>query len=144
LKVLVRCGDYIQRAGGTIWGLTSYVESNKETTQKFIRAIAKAIMYFRDNKDGSIPIIKKYLAIKTDAEAGAIWDQLHDAFGAEVPKDLFRKIFESRRKTMIAARQWPESKPLPDVEHFLDRSLLESTLKEMKYVPTERHNPKTN
>lgn len=144
LKVLIRCGDYIQRAGGTIWGLTSYVEKNQDTTKKLIRAIAKAIMYFRDNRDGSIPIIKKYLAIKTDAEAGAIWDELHDAFGAEVPKDLFEKIFESRRKTMIAARQWPENKPLPDTEQFLARNLLETTLKEMNYVPTKRAGLKTN
>jgi hypothetical protein len=36
---------------------------------------------------------------------------------------------------MIAARQWPADKPLPDPEQFLARALLESTLKEMNYVP---------
>jgi ABC-type nitrate/sulfonate/bicarbonate transport system substrate-binding protein len=137
LKILLRTGDYIPRAGGAVWTMKSMVEKNPETVKKFIRSIAKAVMYFRDNKEGSIPILKNHLGIKTDAEAGAIWDQLHDAFGAELPKDLFRHIFESRRLTMIAARQWPADKPLPDIEHFLMRDMLESTLKEMKYVPTK-------
>jgi ABC-type nitrate/sulfonate/bicarbonate transport system substrate-binding protein len=137
LKVLLRTGDYIQRAGGTIWGMQATVDNNPETAKKIIRAIAKGVMYFRDNKQGSIAVLKHHLGIKTDEEAGLIWDQLHNAYGAEVPKDLFREIFESRRQTMIAARQWPPDKPLPDPEQFLARDLLDSTLKEMGYVPTK-------
>ena len=38
---------------------------------------------------------------------------------------------------MIAAKQWAPDKPLPDPEQFLTRSLLESTLKDMNYVPTK-------
>ena len=38
---------------------------------------------------------------------------------------------------MIAAKQWAADKPLPDPEQFLLRGLLESTLKEMNYVPTK-------
>ena len=53
-----------------------------------------------------------------------------------MPKDLFAEILESRRLTMIAARQWPADKPLPDPEQFLARNLLDPTLKEMNYVPT--------
>ena len=66
-----------------------------------------------------------------------IWDELHNTFAAEMPADLFREIFESRRLDMIAAKQWPADKPLPDPEQFLARALLESTLKEMNYVPTK-------
>jgi NitT/TauT family transport system substrate-binding protein len=145
LKVLLRTGDYIPRAGGTIWGMEAFVEKNPETVKKLIRAIAKGVMYFRDNKQGSIAVLKHHLGIKNDEEASAIWDQLRNAFGAEVPKGLFHKIFESRRLTMIAARQWPQDKPLPDPEQFLARNLLDSTLKEMGYVPTELEAPtKTN
>jgi NitT/TauT family transport system substrate-binding protein len=137
LKILLRTGDYIPRAGGTIWCMKSYVEQHPDTVKKIIRAIAKAVMYFRTNKAGSIKVLEHHIAsIKSDAEAGAIWDQLHNSFGAEVPKDLFRDIFESRRLTMIAARQWPAGKPLPDTEQFIARNLLDSTLKEMHYVPT--------
>jgi len=113
------------------------VEKNPETTKKFIRAIARAVTYFRSNKEGSVRTLKEHLGITSDEEAGVIWEQLKDAFGAELPKDLFRAILESRRQTMIAARQWPADKPLPDPEQFVARDLLESTLKEMGYVPTK-------
>jgi NitT/TauT family transport system substrate-binding protein len=136
LKVLLRTGDYIPRAGGTIFCLQSMVEQHPETVKKIIRAIAKAVMYFRTNKEGSIKVLEHHIAsIKNDKEAGLIWDQLHDSYGAEVPPALFREILESRRQTMIAARQWPADKPLPDPEQFIARNLLESTLKEMNYVP---------
>jgi ABC-type nitrate/sulfonate/bicarbonate transport system substrate-binding protein len=136
LKILLRTGDYIPRAGGTVWCMQSMVEQHPDTVKKVIRAIAKAVMYFRTNKEGSIKVMEHHIgSIKSDEEAGLIWDQLHDSFGAEVPPDLFREILESRRLTMIAARQWPTDKPLPDPEQFLARSLLESTLKEMNYVP---------
>jgi NitT/TauT family transport system substrate-binding protein len=141
LKVLLRTGDYIPRAGGTIWCSASFVEKNPEAVKKIVRAIAKAVTYFRTNKEGSMKVMEHQIGIKTDAEAGIIWDQLHNTFGAEVPKDLFRQIFESRRLTMIAARQWPEDKPLPDPEQFLARNLLDPTLKEMGYVPTDIEAP---
>jgi len=146
LKVLLRTGDYIPRAGGTIWCMQSFVEQHPDTVKKIIRAIAKAVMYFRTNKEGSIKVLEHHIgSIKSDEEAGLIWDQLHDTYGAEVPKDLFREILESRRLTMIAARQWPQDKPLPDPEQFLARNLLDSTLKEMNYVPTSIAPPnKTN
>jgi ABC-type nitrate/sulfonate/bicarbonate transport system substrate-binding protein len=143
LKVLIRTGDYIPRAGGTIWAKQEFVEQNPEATKKLIRAIAKAVTFFRTNKEGSVKTLKSYLAIKSDEEAGLIWEQLRDSFGAEVPKDLFAQIIQSRVETMKAARQWPEGKPVPDPEQFLTRQLLDSTLKEMGYVPTKLDAPKT-
>ena len=144
LKILLRTGDYIPRAGGTIFCLQSFVQQHPETAKKIIRAIARAVTYFRTNKAGSIKVLEHHIAsIKNDEQAGLIWDQLHDAYGAEVPKDLFREIFESRRLTMISARQWPADKPLPDAEQFIARDLLESTLKEMHYVPAKLAGPST-
>ena len=142
MKVLLRTGDYIQRAGGTFWSKKEFVDQNPQTTKKFIRAVARAVMYFRDNKAGSIPTLRNHLGIDNDREAGLIWDELHNAFGVEIPPDLFREILESRRETMIAARQWPADKPLPDPEQFVARKLLESTLNEMGYVPTRLEAPK--
>jgi ABC-type nitrate/sulfonate/bicarbonate transport system substrate-binding protein len=136
LKILLRTGDYIPRAGGTIWCMKSFVEQHPDTVKKIIRATAKAVMYFRTNKEGSMKVMEKEIgSIKSDADAGLIWSQLHDSFGAEVPPDLFKEILESRRQTMIAARQWPADKPLPDPESFLARNLLDPTLKEMGYAP---------
>jgi ABC-type nitrate/sulfonate/bicarbonate transport system substrate-binding protein len=141
LKVLVRTGDYIPRAGGTVWTMKAYVDKNPDTVKKFIRAVANAVTYFRSNKEGSIPILREHFGIKSDQEAGIIWDQLHNTFGAEIPKDLFGEILESRRQAMISANQWPKDKPLPDPEQFITRTLLETTLKEMNYVPTKLNGP---
>ena len=138
LKVLLRTGDYIPRAGGTVFCLQSFVQQHPDTVKKIIRAVAKAVMYFRTNKAGSIKVLEHHIgSIKNDEQAGLIWDQLHDSYGAEVPPNLFREIFESRRLTMVAARQWPADKPLPDPEQFIARKLLEDTLKDMHYVPAK-------
>jgi len=136
-NVLLRTGDYLPRVGGTFWSTEEYFNKNPETVKKFIRAIARGVTYYRDNKAGSIPSMKLHLGVQSDEEAGILWDELRNTFGAELPPDLFREIFESRRLDMIAANQWPKEKPLPDPEQYLARSLLDSTLKEMGYVPAK-------
>jgi ABC-type nitrate/sulfonate/bicarbonate transport system substrate-binding protein len=137
MKILLRTGDYISRAGGTIWTRKALVDEHPDTVKKFIRAIAKAVTYYRDNEAGSLATLKEHLGVQSDKDAKIIWEQTHNTFGAEVPKNLFHDIFESRRVTMVAAKQWAPDKPLPDPEQYLTRSLLESTLKDMKYVPTK-------
>ncbi|MGE3936581.1 MAG: ABC transporter substrate-binding protein [Rhodospirillaceae bacterium] len=143
LHALMRTGDYLPRVGGTVWTTKAYVEKNPETVKKFIRAVARGVAYFRDNRAGSIASLKTHLGVPTDEEAGFIWDELHNTFGAELPSDLFREIFESRRIDMVAAGTWEKDKPLPDTEAFLTRDLLEQTLKGMNYVPTKT-DAKTN
>ena len=134
---MIHTGDYIQRAGGSFWTLKPYADQHPDVLKRFIRAIAKAVTYYRTEKAGSIPILREHLGLDNDKDAGIVWDQTHNTFGAELPKDQFREIFESRRITMIAAKQWAADKPLPDPEQFLLRSPLDSTLAEMKYVPTK-------
>jgi ABC-type nitrate/sulfonate/bicarbonate transport system substrate-binding protein len=141
MKVLIRTGDYIQRAGGTLWTRKTYADQNPDVIPKMIRAIAKAVMYYRDNKAGSIPILREHLGIDNDKDAGIVWDQTHNTFGAELPPEMFREIFESRRTDMIAAKQWAADKPLPDPEQYLLRSVLDTTLKQMNYVPTKLDRP---
>jgi hypothetical protein len=94
-------------------------------------------MYYRDNKSGSIATLKEHLGVASDHDAEIVWEETHNTMGAELPAEQFREIFESRRIDMIAAKQWEPDKPLPDPEQFLTRALLDSTLKEMNYVPTK-------
>ena len=51
-NVLLRTGDYLPRAGGTFWSTEEFFQKNPETVKKFIRAIAKGVMYYRDHKAG--------------------------------------------------------------------------------------------
>jgi NitT/TauT family transport system substrate-binding protein len=142
MNIVLRTGDHLQRVGGCFWVAEDWYDKNQDTVAKFIRAIAKGVMYVRANKAGSIPTIKNYLGIQTDEQAGLVWDQVHAAYAAEMPADLFREIFESRRLDLIAAKEWPADKPLPDVEQFVPRALLEKTLKDMNYVPDKLAAPK--
>jgi len=96
-NVILRTGDYLPRAGGTFWATEDFFQKNPETVKKFIRAIAKGVMYYRDNKEGSYATMKEHLGVKSDEEAGVLWDELHDTFAAELPPDLYREIFESQR-----------------------------------------------
>jgi ABC-type nitrate/sulfonate/bicarbonate transport system substrate-binding protein len=141
-NVILRTGDYLPRAGGAFWTTDAYYEKNPETVKKFIRAIAKGVMYFRDHKQESYATMKAHLGVQNNAEAGVLWDELHNTFAAELPHDLYREIFESRRLDLIAAGQWPKDKPLPDPERYLARAMLDGTLKAMNYVPTKIDAPK--
>jgi ABC-type nitrate/sulfonate/bicarbonate transport system substrate-binding protein len=141
MKILVHTGDYIQRAGGTLWTRKAFADANPDVLPKFVRAIARAVMFYRDDRAGSIPILKEHLGIDNDKDAGVVWDQTHNTFGAELPPDKFRDIFEARREEMIAAKQWPADKPLPDPEQYLVRSVLDKTLQDMNYVPTKLDAP---
>jgi NitT/TauT family transport system substrate-binding protein len=135
--VLLRTGDYLPRAGGTFWSTEEFFQKNPDTVKRFIRAIARGVMYYRDHKQESYATMKTHLGVQSDEEAGVLWDELHDTFAAELPADLYREIFESRRLDMIKAKEWPEDKPLPDPEQYLARTMLDTTLKEMNYVPTK-------
>jgi ABC-type nitrate/sulfonate/bicarbonate transport system substrate-binding protein len=142
LKVLLRTGDYLPRVGGTFWTTDAFFDKEPQTVKKFIRAIARGVTYLRENKAGSIPSMRGHLGIDSDEEAGVIWEELHNTFGAELPKDMFYEVFESRRIDMVAAKQWPADKPLPDPDSFVARAMLDATLKEMNYVPTKLDAPK--
>src|SRR6476661_1214343 len=135
--VMLRTGDYLPRAGGAFWCTEDYFRKNQDTVKRFIRAIARGVMYYRDHKQESYPSMKEHLGVKSDEEAGMLWDELHNTFAAELPADLYREIFESRRIDMIAANEWPKDKPLPDPEQYLGRALLDATLKDMNYVPAK-------
>lgn len=135
--VLLRTGDYLPRAGGTFWSTEAYFQKNPDTVKKFIRAIARGVMYYRTNKEGSYATMKEHLGVKSDEEASVLWDELHETFAAELPRALYREIFESRRLDMIAAGEWPKDKPLPDPEQYLARDMLDGTLKAMNYVPAK-------
>lgn len=43
MKILVHTGDYIQRAGGTIWTRKAYADEHPDVLPKLVRAIAKAV-----------------------------------------------------------------------------------------------------
>lgn len=132
-KILVKTGQYLPRVGGTFWVTESYLKENRDVVRRFIRSIAKATQYLRYNEEGSIPVIQKYFGISEPKEAAFIWREIHDQYGPDIPQTLFKKLFEGRLDRMKAKGLWPKDKPMPDIEQFVARDLLNETLRELGY-----------
>lgn len=133
--VVIDTGRYMPRLAGPVWTARAFTEKNPDTVKAFIRAVAEAILYIRDNKQGTMPIFKAYLGIDDPEEQSLLWDELHNVFDASLPAEPFRAIFESSRLGMVATGQWPKDKALPDTESFVARPLLDGALKEVHYTP---------
>jgi NitT/TauT family transport system substrate-binding protein len=128
MKILVRTGDYIPRLGGTFLTHKEYVKEKRDVTKKFIRAIVKAEDYIKTDKKGTIEVIQKQFEIKDPSIAEGVYKQVWDKYGPEISHDLLRDLFESRTTPELG---WPPGKPLPDIEQFVARDVLNEVLKEM-------------
>ena len=128
MKILVRTGDYVPRLGGTFLTHRDFVKEKPDVNKRFIKAIVKAEDYIKANKKGTIGVIQKYFEIKDESLAEGIYRQVWDKYGPEMPPDLLRDLFESRTTPEMG---WPAGKPLPDIEQFVARDLLNEVLKEM-------------
>ena len=134
MKVLIKTGDYIPRLGGSFLTHKDNLREKRDITKRFIRAIAKADSYIRTNKQGTIGVIKKYFEIEDATVAESIYKQVATAYGPDLPPDLIKALFESRATPELG---WPAGKPLPDLEQFVARDLLNEVLKEMGKKPTK-------
>src|SRR4029078_6311492 len=76
LKVLLRTGDYIPRAGGSMWTTKATVDKNPDAVKRFIRAIARGVMTFRTDKAVAVATLRDQMGIKDEQEAGVVWEQL--------------------------------------------------------------------
>src|SRR5438552_10074834 len=54
LKILLRTGDYIPRAGGTIWCMQNLVEQHPETAKKTTTPMPKQVWDFRPTREDTI------------------------------------------------------------------------------------------
>ena len=128
MKILLRTGDYIPRLGGTFLTHRDFVKEKRDVTKRFIKAVVKAEDYIKNDKKGTMEVIQKYFEIKDTSLAEGIYKQVYDKFGPEMPPDLIRELFESRTTPELG---WPAGKPLPNLEQFVARDLLNEVLKEM-------------
>ncbi len=127
-KVLVRTGDYLPRLGGTISAHRDSLRNRREAVKKFVRAVGKAAESIRTDKPGTIATIRKQFQIEDPRVAENLYNQLQDKYSPQIPRDLFRQLFDSVATPELG---WPAGKPLPDVETFVARDLLNEVLKEL-------------
>ncbi len=128
LKVLLRTGDYTPRLGGTISTHRDTVRDRRDMVKRFIRAVARATDVIRTDRPETLAVIRKHFQIEEARVVENLYNQMYDKYGAQIPRDLFRQLFESVASPQLG---WPEGKPLPDIEQFVARDLLNEVLKEM-------------
>ncbi|MBI2534958.1 MAG: ABC transporter substrate-binding protein, partial [Deltaproteobacteria bacterium] len=132
MKILMRTGDYIPRLGGTFLTHKDYLKEKRDVVKRFTRAIVKSEDYIRTNRKGTMEVIQKYFEIPDAKVVENIYNQVYDKYSPEMPPDLIRDLFESRTTPELG---WPQGKPLPDLDQFVDRSIVNEVLKEMGRKP---------
>jgi ABC-type nitrate/sulfonate/bicarbonate transport system substrate-binding protein len=128
MKILKRTGDYIPRLGGTFLTHRDVIKEKRDVVKRFTRGIIKAEDYIRTNKKGTMEVIEKYFEIKDAKVVESIYTQVYDKYSPEMPPNLIQDLFESRTTPELG---WPQGKPLPDLNQFVDRSIVNEALKEM-------------
>ena len=132
MKILMKTGDYIPRLGGTFITHRDFIKEKRDATKRFIRAMVRANDYVKANKQGTIEVIQKYFEIKDAKVVESIYSQVYDKYSPEMPPELIKDLFESRTTPELG---WPQGKPLPDLNQFVDRSIVNEVLKEMGRTP---------
>ena len=135
MKVLLRTGDYIPRLGGIFLTHKDVIKEKRDVVKRFTRAMIKSEDYIRANKKGTMEVIQKYFEINDPKVVESIYNQVHDKFGPEMPAEMIRDLFESRTTPELG---WPQGKPLPDLEQFVDRSFVSEVLREMGRKPAAK------
>lgn len=128
LKILVRAGDHLPRLGGAVSAHRDTVRDRRDVVKRFVRAMARAADYIRTEKAGTVEVIQKHFQMQDPKVAEKFYGQIHDKFAAQIPKDLFRQLFDSVATPELG---WPKDRPLPDVETFVARDLLNEVLREL-------------
>ena len=75
---------------------------------------------------------KIHFEVKDAKVVESIYNQVYDKYSPEMPPDLIQDLFESRTTPELG---WPQGKPLPDLNQFVDRSIVNEVLKEMGRKP---------
>ena len=128
LKVLVRAGDHLPRLGGAVSAHKDTIRDRRDMVRRFVRAMARAADYIRTEKAGTLEVIQHHFQMQDPKVAEKFYAQIHDKFAPQIPKDLFRQLFDSVATPELG---WPKDKPLPDVEQFVARDVLNEVLKDL-------------
>jgi NitT/TauT family transport system substrate-binding protein len=132
MKILLRTGDYSPRLGGTFLTHKDFIKEKRDVVKRFTRGMVKAEDYVKTNKAGTMEVIAKYFEIKDNKVVESIYNQVYDKYSPEMPPDLIKDLFESRTTPELG---WPQGKPLPDLNQFVDRTIVNEVLQEMGRKP---------
>jgi NitT/TauT family transport system substrate-binding protein len=92
---------------GAVLAVTaSYVQRNRGSVMRFVRAFTEAANYFRTNREGTIPILQKYMGGISSENAGFLYDDNVELFD-ELPVPAEKGLQEAlSRESDAKAKQF--------------------------------------
>lgn len=81
---------------GTLAVARRYAQRNRDSVLRFMRAFVEAFHYFRANREGTLPILQKYMAGITTEQARFVYDEYIELFEEfPVPREkAFQQVLD--------------------------------------------------
>ena len=102
---------------GTLAISGGYIQRNRDTVMRFMRAFVEATHYFKTNREGTVPILQKYLGGLSSEQARFLYDDFVELF-EEVPVPA-----EKGLQAMLDRESDPKAKSFKPAD-FVDLSFL--------------------
>lgn len=65
---------------GTLATTRQYIQRNRDSVRRFMRAYVEGFHYFKTNREGTIPILQKYMGGLQSEQARFVYDEVADLF----------------------------------------------------------------
>ena len=102
---------------GTLATTRQYIQRNRDSVRRFMRAYVEGFHYFKTNREGTIPILQKYMGGLQSEQARFVYDEVADLFEElPVPRE---KAFQEA----LARESDPKAKGFKPAD-FVDLSFL--------------------
>jgi NitT/TauT family transport system substrate-binding protein len=112
----------LQNAQGVIAAQRSYLTSNKEIIQAFMNSVVQAIAAEKNDKPGSLALIKKYLKLDNDQTAGELYDYF---VGKVIPSNPVVRPEQFADGIAVLAQQNEKLKGF-GMDKYIDNSFLQA------------------
>lgn len=102
---------------GTLVATAGYVRRNRDSATRFMRAYVEAVHYFKTNREGTIPVLQKYMGGLTGEQARFLYDE-YAALTEEPPVPREKAV-----QAMLERESDPKAKDFKPAD-FVDLSPL--------------------
>jgi NitT/TauT family transport system substrate-binding protein len=89
--------------GGALATTAGYVQRNRDSVMRFMRAFVEAIRYFKTSREGTIPILQKYMGGISSEQARFLYDEHVELFDElPVPREKGLQAVPDRESDLKA------------------------------------------
>jgi NitT/TauT family transport system substrate-binding protein len=119
MRELVKFADLgVEDINGTVITTRSFISQQRDTSLRFLRAFTRGMQRYRTDKEFSKRVLGKYGKITDEEILEGTWQDYAPTL-QKSPRPSLKAI------QFMIENQFPEKKPLPKPEQFVDTSLVE-------------------